>query len=199
MYQINEIFASIQGEGYWSGQAAVFIRLSGCNLRCAFCDTEFLRSRTMSVNEILKELENYAARHVVITGGEPLMQDLTELTRALKSREYFIQIETNGMYDPGQAVLDWITVSPKNTKLKIRKAHELKLLLETGRQPDERADLVEAAHRFISPVNPGTGRDAGLDSAAVFDPEAAAYCSRYVTEHPEWRLTVQLHKILGLP
>jgi 7-carboxy-7-deazaguanine synthase len=97
--KINEIFYSLQGEGMWTGRPNIFIRTSGCNLRCTFCDTRYAyeEGKEMSINEILKEITKYNCQFVCITGGEPLLQeDIYELIKTLLERNYYIIIETNG-------------------------------------------------------------------------------------------------------
>jgi len=197
MFDINDIFYTLQGEGRWSGTAAVFIRFANCNLRCSFCDTEFLSSRPMSSREILEAVQRYPARHIVLTGGEPLMRDLSQLTAVLKEAGYFLQVETNGMFDEGLEQIDWITVSPKNSRTRIHRAHELKLLLEKGGEPLYDHGI-EAEFKYISPLNPGHGGRVGEDSSELFDPEAAAYAAEWVMKHPGYRLSLQLHKLLGI-
>ena len=197
MFDINDIFYSVQGEGHFSGQPAVFIRFSECNLRCSFCDTEFLSGRSMGADEILEAVQQYPTRHIVLTGGEPLMRDLSDLCRLLKEKGYFLQVETNGMFDRGLEHIDWITVSPKNDRTRIRRADELKLLLEKGGEPLFGQGL-DAEYKYISPINPGHGGQAGEASSEQFDREAAAYAAEWVMKHPEYRLSIQLHKILGI-
>lgn len=117
--RINEIFWSFQGEGLRVGVPSIFLRLAGCSLQCVYCDTKYAwdRGRSMSLSEILREIdkhkEKYRASQVVITGGEPLEQDLTDLVAALKNRDYFIAIETNGV-KYAELAIDWWAVSPKD-------------------------------------------------------------------------------------
>lgn len=106
MLKVNEIFFSIQGEGPYVGWPAVFVRLSGCNLKCRFCDTDHSSFKEMEEKDIIKEifdLSHYALKSpiVVITGGEPFMQDITELCRLLVKNHFYINIETNGTLYPG--------------------------------------------------------------------------------------------------
>ncbi|MDY2986296.1 MAG: radical SAM protein [Peptoniphilus sp.] len=112
-YDVNEIFYSIDGEGPNSGKLSVFIRLNYCNLRCSYCDTEYALSRAgnfLSVDEIIDEIELYEIKHVTITGGEPLAQDLEELIRCLLNFGYEIDIETNGSKDVSKYLLDNVNV-----------------------------------------------------------------------------------------
>lgn len=117
-YALNEVFYSFQGEGYHMGKLAVFIRLAGCNLQCPFCDTKFEANEHVTAEQILEKALSFGkeCRFAVITGGEPTLQDLDELLTALKSKQYYIAIETNGtkgLSDCAAALVDWITVSPK--------------------------------------------------------------------------------------
>ncbi len=196
LYKINEIFYSIQAEGYHAGTPAVFIRFAQCNLRCDFCDTEFLSGIAMSVSEIMANVREYPSRFVLITGGEPLMNDTTELVRALKDEDYYVAVETNGMLLPKHDLFDWITVSPKSEKLKIRKCDELKVILGIDEIPETYG--IEADHYYISPKNPTHNLPIGTSSADFFDRNVAQYCYRYVLKHPQWRLSLQMHKVIGV-
>lgn len=196
LYKINEIFYSIQAEGFHAGKAAVFIRFSDCNLRCEFCDTEFLTGLDMSVSEILSNIRDYPSKFIVITGGEPLMQDTCELVSALKDADYYVAVETNGMFLPKHELFDWITVSPKNNKVKILNCNELKVILGQDEIPETYG--ITAEHYFISPKNPTHNLPIGSYSANFFDVNTARYCYRYILKHPEWRLSLQLHKIIGV-
>jgi len=196
LYKVNEIFYSYQAEGYWAGKPAIFIRFAECNLRCEFCDTEFLTGIDMSVSEIMANIKDYKSKFVVLTGGEPLMNDTTELVEALKAEDYYIAIETNGMYLPKHDLFDWITISPKNDKLKIKKCNELKFVLGIDEFPETFG--IEAEHKFISPKNPTHDKAIGAHSSEFFSANVAQYCYRYVLKHPEWRLTFQTHKAIGV-
>ena len=108
--RVNEIFYSLQGEGYFTGTPAVFVRFSGCNLSCSFCDTEHTSFTEMSEEDIVQEVCAYPAAHVVITGGEPTMQLTASLVDRLHAVGKYVQIETNGTYRlPRSCRVDWIT------------------------------------------------------------------------------------------
>lgn len=114
--RVNEIFYSLQGEGHFTGTPAIFVRLSGCNLNCDFCDTDHVSSSDMPEEEIVKRVNDFPAAHVVITGGEPTLQLTASLVDKLHDAGKFVQIETNGtrLLDPSLAdKIDWITCSPK--------------------------------------------------------------------------------------
>lgn len=196
LYYINEIFYSYQAEGNWAGKPAVFIRFADCNLRCDFCDTEYLSGIDMSVAEIMANIRDYKSKFVVITGGEPLMQDTRELTDALKAENYYIAVETNGMFLPKHTNFDWITVSPKNDKIKIKQCNELKVVLGIDEIPETYG--IQADIKFISPKNPTHNKPIGSHSSEFFSTNVAQYCYRYVLKHPEWRLTFQTHKAIGV-
>lgn len=119
---VSEIFYSVQGEGIHLGKPAIFLRLSGCNLRCVWCDTKYAldmkSGKCMSLNEVLSEIQRYPAKHIVVTGGEPLLQQLAliPLLKELKKLNFFIELETNGSIEPVSnlvKLVDQFNVSPK--------------------------------------------------------------------------------------
>ena len=141
--RINEIFYSLQGEGSFTGTPAVFIRFSGCNTKCPFCDTQHEEYVEMTEDEILAEVKKYPANHVVITGGEPTLQLTPSLCQKLQENLFFVQIETNGsvkldskfnLKDQEESLIDWVTCSPKNLPIKIQRIDELKVTAERIRQ-----------------------------------------------------------------
>lgn len=182
-YDVNEIFFSLQGEGFWSGAAACFVRLAGCNLDCGWCDTDHAAREKLSGPEILERVLSISgtARRLVLTGGEPTQQPVQPLIDLLRREGWFVAVETNGTGAPLSA--DWITVSPKAG---VRypdslSGDELKIVLDGVIVPGDFLKY-SFAHRFIQPC---TGN---------FDPAV-----RYVLQHPEWRLSLQIHKILEIP
>ncbi len=110
--KVNEIFYSLQGEGYYTGHPAVFLRLSGCNLSCPFCDTKHQTYTEMTDDQIVKHISQYPARHIVITGGEPGLQLTSAFIHLLHAHNWYVQVETNGI-TPIPDNADWITCSPK--------------------------------------------------------------------------------------
>ena len=187
--KINEIFCSIQGEGHFTGTASVFIRTSGCNLRCPFCDTRHEEGWEMSIEEIAIAAASYSPRHAVITGGEPSLQpELPQLVEALHEVGFFVQIETNGTH-PLPSGIDWVTCSPKIlTKTIVLTPHELKVVFEgQDMQPFE-----QRFHPQVWSLQPcDTGdktRNAELVSATV----------QYILQHPQWHLSLQTHKLIGV-
>jgi 7-carboxy-7-deazaguanine synthase len=207
-YAVKEIFLTLQGEGAHAGRAAVFCRFAGCNLwsgreqdrtsaTCKFCDTDFvgtdgtLGARYTSADDLADAIASQWAgehgyRYVVLTGGEPLLQVDADLIDALHARGFAIGLETNGTIEPPDGV-DWICVSPKaGAELLIRRGNELKLVYpQEGAMPAAFADL--AFGRFsLQPMD-------GPDVAANTE-RAVNYCIR----HPQWRLSLQTHKTLGI-
>lgn len=181
LYRINEIFASLQGEGYYTGTASVFLRFSGCNRRCSFCDTDFTSYRVMTAREIVEEVSRYAPRHLVLTGGEPLLQVDDALIEALKDAGFYIAVETNGTL-PVPTGIDWVTCSPKEPPLAIDRINELKIVY-TGVDPEAiAASLPSAGHYFLQPLSCG-------NTSRVID---------YILSHPRWRLSLQTHKLIDI-
>ena len=189
-YKVNEIFLSLQGEGYWTGTPMVFLRLSGCNLSCPFCDTDFSSFTEMTADEIVAEVLRLAGecRKVCITGGEPLLQLDDELIMALHTAGFRIHLETNGTLDAPDDI-DWITVSPKAGSVHTV-VDELKLVFQ---KPDEgfieSFSSIPCEHFFLQPCDTG-------------DPEKNAVivqeCVDYIKSHPWWRLSLQTHKLIGI-
>jgi 7-carboxy-7-deazaguanine synthase (Cx14CxxC type) len=207
-YAVKEIFLTLQGEGAHTGRVAVFCRFSGCNLWsgrevdhagaiCRFCDTDFvgtdgtLGGRYASANQLADTIAAQwvgapASRYTVLTGGEPLLQLDAPLIEALHARGFAIGVETNGTIDPPGDV-DWLCVSPKaGADLVIRRGHELKLVYpQADAGPEDFIDL--AFERFS--LQPMDGPDVIENTA-----RAVEYCLR----HPQWRLSLQTHKTLGI-
>lgn len=181
-YRVNEIFYSLQGEGHHTGRAAVFVRFSGCNRRCAFCDTDFASFVEMTAADILAVVNRYTSQHVILTGGEPALQVDDELVGALKSCGKYIQIETNGSL-PVPDGIDWITCSPKEPPYGIERIDELKIVFEGGGRKIEGLREyygVEACY-----LQPRSG-------------ENTAETVAYILDHPWWRLSLQTHKLIDI-
>jgi 7-carboxy-7-deazaguanine synthase (Cx14CxxC type) len=208
-YSVKEIFLTLQGEGGQAGKAAVFCRFAGCNLWsgreqdrskavCTFCDTDFIGTDGLGGGKFTTPTALAAAveaawtgpadnRLVVCTGGEPLLQLDAPLIEALHARGFMIAVETNGTLKapPG---IDWICVSPKANAPVVQTAgQELKLVYpQPGVDPARFADL-DFERFYLQPMD---SADREANTAA-----AVAYC----LAHPQWRLSVQTHKYLGLP
>ena len=207
-YAVKEIFLTLQGEGAHAGRAAVFCRFAGCNLwsgreedrasaTCRFCDTDFvgtdgtLGNRYVSAEELADTVARQwrgddCNRYVVLTGGEPLLQVDAPLIAALHAQGFTIAVETNGTIEAPEG-LDWICVSPKaGAGLVQRRGQELKLVYpQAGAEPETFVGL--AFERFS--LQPMDGPDVIENAARAVD-----YCLR----HPQWRLSVQTHKSLGI-
>lgn len=180
MKKINEIFYSVQGEGYYTGVPAVFIRFSGCNMQCNFCDTEHQSYTLMSEQEILNTIVQYPAKHIVLTGGEPGLQLTDSFIKVLKSAGKYIQIETNGTVALPEG-MDWITCSPKaGGKLKVTKPNEVKVVY-TGQD--------------LTPYEQIPAQVYMLQPCSCQNTEEVV---EYVKTHPQWRLSLQTHKMIHI-
>lgn len=180
-YRINEIFYSLQGEGFFTGTAAVFLRFSGCNLSCGFCDTEHEDGTDMDLPDIIKAVTAFPSRHIVITGGEPSLQLDDKLVDILHDAGFYIQIETNGTR-PVPEEVDWVTCSPKaGGETKLRRIDELKVVY-LGQDVETIASSHNAFHYFLQPCS-------GENIAETVD---------YIMNHPHWRLSLQTHKLINI-
>lgn len=193
MMRVNEIFYSLQGEGYHSGTPAVFVRFSGCNLRCPFCDTDHENGVEMTEEEVVGAVKHYPARLVVITGGEPALQLTESLVEALHVIDKTVAVETNGTLALPDNV-DWITLSPKDTWLKeeaapvLERANELKVVFDGVHEPQAYSNIA-VSHRFLQPCDTGEAeRNAEIVQATI----------EYIKKNPAWRLSMQIHKILNI-
>ena len=190
MKRVNEIFYSLQGEGFHTGRAAVFVRFSGCNLRCSFCDTSFNEYREMSNQQIVQAIQAYPTRFVVLTGGEPTLQVDEEFTDCLHRLGYEIAMETNGTHAIPRGI-DWVTVSPKvpycaGADLAVDSCNELKCLFD-GATPISTYGI-SASHYYLQPCDVG---DEQRNQTIM------RQCVEYIRKHPRWRLSLQTHKIVG--
>ena len=209
-YAVKEIFYTLQGEGANTGRPAVFLRFAGCNLWsgreadraeavCRFCDTEFVgtdgtaggKFETAEALALAVEqawpAPHTAQRLVVCTGGEPLLQLDAVLVAALRARGFMLAVETNGTLAPPAGEL-WLTVSPKaGAPLRLTQGDELKLVYpQEGVEPEDYAQL-EFRHFFLQPMDG--------PALAANTRQALQFCM----DHPQWRLSLQTHKLLGIP
>ncbi|MBO4624102.1 MAG: radical SAM protein [Bacteroidales bacterium] len=197
MYKVNEIFYSLQGEGYWTGTPMVFVRLSGCNLQCPFCDTDHVAFTQLSASAIVEEALKLGeeCRRICLTGGEPSLQADEALLQAFHEAGFTVHMETNGTHALPAGV-DWITLSPKeqvaglkgNGTVVIPKADEIKLVLAPGVDPSAWASFPATWH-FLQPCDV---------SDPVRNREILRQTIDYIHTHPLWRLSLQTHKLLGI-
>lgn len=187
-YKVKEIFFTLQGEGYHSGEPAVFIRFSGCNLACPWCDTDHLKGKEMTMQDIIVAIKSLwpgnSAPFVILTGGEPSLQIDAELIKALNSLEAYIAIETNGTRDI-PAGIDWVTCSPKpGSVLRLHHANEVKIIYDGIVNPELWRKEIRAEHWLLQPLHDGI--HSNVDDVIA-----------YILIHPEWCMSVQLHKLIG--
>lgn len=195
-WKINDIFYSLQGEGYFTGVQSVFVRFSGCNLHCNFCDTAHQSGLPMSTEEIVTEILRYpAAQQIVLTGGEPAMHITAEFIATLKAETGLrITIETNGTRLLPEGI-DWVTLSPKfgfaggdNAPCILDQCDELKVVY-IG-QDLTAYDHITAQHRYLQPCfSPNTAENQANTQA----------CVQAVLTNPGWRLSLQTHRYLCIP
>lgn len=189
---VKEIFYSLQGEGGRQGEASVFIRLTGCNLACAFCDTDFEGGTIMDTDRILSEIKQYACRWIIWTGGEPMLQLTDEIVSFFKANGFFQAIESNGHY-PLSGLLDYTVVSPKGdagyARAVNRKVDEIRLPVKKGDRLPELTGLPEAGYYFLSPVFTGEKKSTQ---------ENIDYCVSQIKQDNRWRLSIQMHKLIGI-
>lgn len=195
-YNIVEIFHSVQGEGARAGIPHIFIRFGNCNLRCEWCDTDFLTYDEMTSSQIVEEVEKYACKNIIFTGGEPMLNNLWPIRRLLQARGYHISIETNGTIPIDDGLIDWICVSPKdqlypNTKIKQTTGDELKCVY-VGQNLSMYDGLVDGFdHLFLQPCY--------IESESVeWNGRNFAQTESIVKENPKWRLSLQTHKWMGI-
>ncbi len=192
-----EQFHTIQGEGYHTGRAAYFIRLGGCDIGCHWCDTKLSWNPDLfppvAAEEIVEKAQASGSRDIVITGGEPLMYDLTFLTSLLNKAGFTIFLETSGAH-PLRGRFDWICLSPKQDKPPLPeifgKADELKVIIEKEEDitwAEENAVMVrQGCHLFLQPE---WSRRREILPAII----------EYVKGHPSWRISLQTHKYMRIP
>ncbi len=206
-YSVKEIYYTLQGEGAHTGRAAVFLRFAGCNLwsglerdrtqaTCRFCDTDFVGTdgpgggkfadADALADAVTTQWPKGGKPYVVCTGGEPLLQLDEAAIKALHGRGFEIGIETNGTLVPPPGI-DWICVSPKaDAEQKLTRGNELKLIYPQAGAPPERYAGQDFQNFFLQPMD-NADRVANTDAA-----------TQYCLEHPQWRLSLQTHKLIGI-
>ena len=206
-YKIKELFYTLQGEGFHSGRPAVFCRFSGCNLWsgreedrnsaiCSFCDTDFRGTNGINGGEYTAEdlankitgLMPYDEQiFVVCTGGEPALQLDDDLIRILHEHQIEIAVETNGTKELPEGI-DWICVSPKeDASLIVKKGNELKLVFPQLKNIPQQFENLEFTHFYLQPLD---------GENLIFNTQK---CINYCLQHPKWKLSIQSHKLLGIP
>ncbi len=205
--KVNEMFCSIQGEGARVGTLNHFIRLAGCDLTCSFCDTEFESYREGSLEDIIEELAiiNSKCFNIIWTGGEPTLQLTQEVVEFFRSKGFYQAIETNGNNKVPEGI-DYITVSPKVAEHVLKKnftkftqrqsllyydncpfnVDELRYTRSNGQQIPEPQIL--ARNVYLSPIFNGN----------TLDQDNLDHCIHLIHHHPEWKLSVQVHKLIGV-
>ena len=183
---IIEIFYSLQGEGFRAGTAHIFIRLSGCNLECKFCDTEFISGKETNINELYEHLIQYPCKNIIWTGGEPTIQLTAEIIAFFKDKGYYQSIETNGS-NPIPAGIDFVCCSPKVAehvlRKKVKRVNELRYVRNhTQSLP---VPMIEADHYYLSPQCDGD----------KINYKNLEHCIKLILENPQWKLSLQQHKI----
>lgn len=194
---VMEHFYTIQGEGAHTGKAAYFVRLAGCDVGCVWCDVkeswEVTRDQWMKIDDLILAISQSPSKMAVITGGEPLMYDLTLFTDALINNGFRVHIETSGAY-PARGHFDWVCLSPKKFKFPLKEnyrlADELKVIIfnrSDFKWAEEKADKVSKNCKlFLQPE--WDKRDQMMP--LIVD---------YVKEHPRWQISLQTHKYLQIP
>lgn len=194
MWKIHKIFYSLIGEGFFTGTPAVFISFAGCNLHCSFCDAANLDGSNMSLYQIVNEIKKYPnAHHIVLTGGEPAIFIDQDFVDALKRTGKFIIIETNGTKNLPNGI-DWVTFSPKHSfaggdaaPLLLKECNELRVVY-LGQDISQYA-AIKAEHRYLQPCY-------------CEEEEMRKYilrsCINAVLANPDWALSMQIQRIIGI-
>jgi len=195
-YKVMETFYSIQGEGYHTGKSAFFIRLAGCDIGCSWCDVKeswgVENAVQKSVNELVNEAVSHKAKRVIITGGEPTMYDLLELTLALQEAGIQTHLETSGVYKITGS-WDWVCISPKKFKSplvsEMKKADELKIVIvnksDFSWAKEQLAAVKASCQLFLQPE---------WDKST----KVMESINDYVKEFPAWRISLQTHKYMNI-
>lgn len=194
---VNELFYSLQGEGVQSGIPAVFVRLSGCNLSCSYCDTQFDRFVPYTLSQLLHGAQQFPAKHIIWTGGEPTLHLTDAVVDFFRRHGYRQSIETNGT-NPVPRGLDWVTCSPKPESYELLAANfpsglnEIRWPLSAeSPAPWPIESLPRADFYCVSPI---------VEPQDTTYPPLSALkrCIDFVLSHPQWRLSLQQHKVIGI-
>lgn len=220
-YPINEMFQTLQGEGYFTGVPAIFIRLQGCPVGCSWCDTkhtwEKIANREVDMQQILVKTaesdawgtasaeqllaviqqQGYTARHVVITGGEPCLYDLTSLTTLLENSGYGCQIETSGTHEVHCSPNTWVTVSPKvNMRGGLKVLDQALMRADEIKHPVGRERDIAALDQLLIRLHDEKRRIIALQPISQKE-EATRLCIETCIAR-NWRLSMQTHKYLNI-
>lgn len=191
VYKVNEIFETIQGEGFFTGEPVIFVRLSGCSMGCEFCDTKYSQEihYNLTAEQILRQLENFTKKRVVISGGEPFEQDLAQLLCALNRENYDISIETNGAHPIIKSYGTWVTVSPKKQFLSesLKSASEIKFVISNEEDIVRAKKMMSHYKKDYFYLQPESGKE-----------EATKLCVKTCLEDPRFKLSVQVHKLIDI-
>ena len=202
-YHLNEVFASLQGEGRNTGLPVTFIRFAGCNLRCPWCDTDTSEKFCMTLPDLVRRVEELDVPSIVVTGGEPTVQaGLNDLLAELRKKKFWIALETNGVVAPSRPELfDYIAVSPKaefanryNERQMLTRADEVRIVASSSRIGAFCKIMrarIEASDYYVSPLSKH-GRMNIAGGTALLD-----IVNKGIRANP-WKLSVQTHKLIGI-
>jgi len=198
-YEINDIFYSIQGEGLYTGEACIFIRLSGCNKNCIFCDTnhEPILYR-FTEEQIYRKIRSYLSNHIIITGGEPLVQDVAPLVYLLRKNGYIVHLETNGTILIPRSLFHWIAMCPKDENFEpsvLDKADEIKILAGLPSWKELAQSIKERVpnHKSIL-IMPLTGN---YEHERIPMQENVNDAIQFCLDNPRFKLCPQVHKLMN--
>lgn len=188
---VNEIFYSLQGEGGRQGEASIFIRLTKCNLKCSFCDTDFEFGEEMTLQQIADHINQFGCKWIIWTGGEPTIQLQDEHLLFFRNLGYKQAIETNGTR-PVSQYIDYITCSPKQRYETIKKhlpiVNEIRIPVAKGDIIPDISVFPKADKYFLSPIFDGSNPIK----------ENIEYCVNCILQNPEWQLSLQIHKLINI-
>ena len=195
-YPIVEIFHSVQGEGYHSGVSSIFVRFGKCNLRCEWCDTDFDEFELKNLEQVIEIIHKFDCKNIIFTGGEPALQNLEPIINTLRPEGYKFSIETNGTVELPDDLLDWICVSPKdqlypNISIKQRTGDELKCVY-VGQDLQIYDDLKNGFEYLY--LQPCYDESKDVASNGILFRNTVDV----IKDNPEWTLSLQTHKWLGV-
>jgi len=201
--KVREVFYTLQGEGSRAGEASIFIRLSGCNQACWFCDTDWSFGRTTTVADLAERIKKYPCNWIVWTGGEPTLQLTDRIVEYFRKLGYQQAIETNGS-NPVPEGINFVSCSPKVSPEILRKSFEKRGVIneyryvvnaiDIDKQIPDIEDIPKARHYYLSPLFLGEEK-----KRFEIQPETVRMCVEYIKEHHQWKLSIQQHKIWQIP